>query len=103
TKGEYPCAEYMVVDRDSGIVHGNRHTFACAGHSASPANPYRRPKGRTRWDGLESAMGSDNREVAAARNAFFSSPPGRASILPAVLHDGHERQTHFLGLFLPGA
>jgi hypothetical protein len=37
------------------------------------------------------------------RNAFFAGPPRRASILPAILRDGHNRQTHILGLLLPGA
>src|ERR1700692_5001558 len=93
----------MVVDRESRIVHGNRHTFARAGYSICPANPYRHQKGGTRWDALESTMGPDHREGAAARNAFFPGPPRRASILPAVLRDGCERQTHILGLFPPGA
>ena len=56
----------------------------------------------TRWDGLESAMGPDHREGAAARDAFFAGPPGRPSILPAILRDERNRQTHILGLLLPG-
>jgi hypothetical protein len=28
----YPCAEYIVVHRESSIVHGNSHIVACAGH-----------------------------------------------------------------------
>src|ERR1700683_4192639 len=99
----YPYAEYMVVDHGSRLVHGNRHTFACADPSTGPTDPYRRQKGRTRWDGLESTMGPDHRESAAARNAFFPGSPGRASILPAFLRDAYDRQTHILGLLLPGA
>lgn len=98
-----PGAECMVVDRESRIVYRNRHTFAYAGHSTSPANSCRHQKSRTRWDALESAMGPDYREGSAARNAFFAGPPGRASILPPILRDGRNRQTHVLGLLLPGA
>lgn len=38
---KYLCTEHIVVHRESCIVHGNSHTFACTGHSTSPANPYR--------------------------------------------------------------
>src|ERR1700728_4314362 len=93
TERVYPRAEYMAVDRESRIVHGNRHTFACAGHPISPANPYRHQEGRTRWDALECTMGPDHREGAA---------PRRPSILPAILRDGRNKQTHILGLLLPG-
>ena len=31
------------------------------------------------------------------------APQGRPSILPAILRDGLSRQTHILGLLLPGA
>ena len=34
-----PCAEYILVHRESRIVNRNRDTFACAGHQLSPANP----------------------------------------------------------------
>src|SRR6202034_3479159 len=102
TERVYPRAEYMAVDRESRIVHGNRHTFACAGHPISPANPYRHQEGRTRWDALESTMGPDHREGAAARNAFFAGSAGRPSILPAILRDARNRQTHILRLLLPG-
>src|ERR1700728_1720652 len=96
----------MVVNPEPRIVPRNRYTFACAGHQTSPANPYRHQKGRTRWDALGAAMGPDHRERASARNAFLPGPPGRASILPAVLRNGYDRQAHLLGLIssrrLPG-
>ena len=66
TERGYPRAEYMVVNRESGFVHRNRHTFACAGHQTSPANPYRHQEGRTRWNTLEFTMGPDHRERPAA-------------------------------------
>src|SRR5580700_11224802 len=72
---EYLCAEDTVVHRVSHILHGNTHSFACAGHQASPANPYRHEEGRTRWDALEFTVGPDHREGSATRNAFFAGTP----------------------------
>jgi hypothetical protein len=88
---EYLYAEDTVVHCVPHILHGNTHSVACAGHQASPANPYRHEEGRAPWDTLESTMGPDHRESAAARNAFFASPPRRATILPTILRDGHNR------------
>jgi hypothetical protein len=70
----YSFARHMAVNRESRIVDGNRHTFACAGDSTSPAYPHRHEKGRTRREALESTMGRDHRECAAARDAFFYQP-----------------------------
>ena len=83
-------AEDTVVHRVSHILRGNSHSFACAGHQASPANRYRPEEGRTRWDALEFTVGPDHREGSATRNAFFAGPPRRASILPAILRDGRK-------------
>jgi hypothetical protein len=97
-KNEHVCAEDIVVYRESRTFHGKSHNIACAGRQTSPAHPYRPEEGGTRWEALEPRMGPDHREGAAARNAFFAGPQGRPSILPAILRDGHSRQTHILGL-----
>jgi hypothetical protein len=85
---EYLRAEDTVVRRVSHIWYGNTHSFACAGDQASPANPYRHEEGRTRGDPMEFTVGPDHREGSATGNAFFTGPPRRASILPAIAEAG---------------
>lgn len=81
---EYLCAEDVVVHSESCILYGNSHTFACAGHSTSPANPYRHEKGRTRWDALESTVGSDHREEPQSAHLATAGLPQGVPMSPVT-------------------
>src|ERR1019366_3804954 len=56
---------------------------------------------------LEEALRSAKRQAAPFSRRHPKAHPtktrGRASILPAILRNGHNRQAHILGLLLPGA
>lgn len=96
---EYLCAEDTVVHRASHILHGNTYSFACAGHQASPSNPYRHEEGRTRWDGLEFTVGADHREGSATRNAFFAGPRGVRRFCPRFYEMGTTDKRTFWAYF----
>src|ERR1035437_70134 len=101
-----PSFKYIVVLEAEAVnlACGNR-----CGKDHTPGTRDRRTKSRERTPATRFGRSVAIRKAASRTflpPAPQSSSPktrGRASILPAILRNGHNRQAHILGLLLPGA
>jgi hypothetical protein len=95
-----PVWNTMVVDHESRIVHGNRYTVACAGHSTSAANPYRHQKDRTRWDAFGIHNGTRSSRPRCRPKCFLPrSPRGVRRFCPRFFEMGTTEKHTFWAYF----